>query len=52
MGLLELLIVVVLVAWLLGGVVLPVGTSAIHLLLIVVLVLVLVRWNRGGGPVI
>jgi len=52
MGLLELLIVVILIAWLLGGVVMPVGTSAVHLLLIVVLILVLVRWNRGGGPVI
>jgi len=52
MGILELLILVIIVAWLLGGVVMPVGTSAIHLLLIVVLVLVILRWNRGGGPVI
>jgi len=52
MGLLELLIVVLLIVWVLGGFVVPVGTSTIHLLLIVVLILVLVRWNRGGGPVI
>lgn len=53
MGLIELLIVVLLIAWLLGGFVAPVGTSAVHLLLVVVLVLVIVRWNRSGaGPVI
>lgn len=44
---LELLIVVVLILWLLGAFVVPVGGSAVHVLLIVVLVLVLVRWVTG-----
>jgi len=47
MGLLEILIVVILLAWLLGGFVFPVGTSAIHLLLIVVVVILAVRFSRG-----
>lgn len=46
MGILELLILVVLIAWLLGGFVWPVG-SLIHLLLIVVVVLVIVRIIQG-----
>ena len=52
MGLLEVLIIVLVVAWLLGAVVVPVGTSAIHLLLVVILVLVIVRLVRGGGPIV
>lgn len=47
MGLLELLIVIVLIAWLLGGFVIPIGGPAIHLLLIIVLVLVIVRVLQG-----
>jgi Family of unknown function (DUF5670) len=47
MSLLEVLIVVVLLAWLLGAFVAPVGGSLIHLLLIVVLVLVAVRLLQG-----
>lgn len=46
MTLLELLIVVLLIAWLAGAVALP-GTSAIHLLLLVVLVLVVIRLLQG-----
>jgi hypothetical protein len=47
MGLLELLIVILLIAWLLGAFAFPVGTSLIHVLLVVVLVLALLRWSRG-----
>lgn len=46
MSLLELLIVLILVAWLLGGVVFPVG-NLIHLLLIVLVILVIVQIVRG-----
>ncbi len=47
MSLLEVLIVLILLMWLLGGVVFPIGTGAIHLLLVVVLVLVVVRLLQG-----
>jgi uncharacterized protein DUF5670 len=47
MGLLELLIVVLLILWLLGFLVVPIGGSAIHVLLVIVVVLVLVRLLQG-----
>jgi hypothetical protein len=47
MGILELLMIILVIAWLLGMVALPVGTSAIHLLLVVVLVLLIVKLMRG-----
>lgn len=50
MGVLEVLIVVLLVLWLLGGFVVPVGGSLIHLLLVLVLVLIIVRWFQRAGP--
>ena len=46
MGLLELLIVILVIAWLVGGFAFPVG-NAIHLLLVVVIILVIVRLARG-----
>jgi len=49
MGLLELIIVVLLIAWLLGAVIVPVGTSLIHVLLVIVLVLIVFRLMRGQG---
>ena len=48
MGVLEVLIVVLLVLWLLGGFVVPVGGSLIHVLLVLVLVLVILRWVQRG----
>jgi hypothetical protein len=47
MGVLEILIVVLLVLWLLGGVAFPVGTSLVHLLLVLVLILVVIRLTQG-----
>jgi hypothetical protein len=47
MGVLEVLIVVLLVLWLLGGFVVPVGGSLIHVLLLIVVVLVVVRLLQG-----
>jgi hypothetical protein len=47
MGILELLIVVLLIMWLFGAVIVPVGTSLVHVLLVVVLVLVVVRLLQG-----
>lgn len=48
MGLLELLIVVFLVLWLTGNFVFPaVAGSAVHVLLVIVLILVIVRLFRG-----
>jgi hypothetical protein len=48
MDLLTLLIVLLVVAWLFGGFVFPVG-NAIHLLLVVILVIVVVRLAQGRG---
>jgi len=47
MGLLEILILVVLLIWLTGAFVVPVGGSLIHLLLLIVLILVIVRLAQG-----
>jgi len=47
MGLVELLLVVILIAYVLGAFVVPVGTPLIHLLLVVILVVIVVRWSRG-----
>jgi hypothetical protein len=47
MGALELLIAVLIVLWLVGGVAFPIGTSAVHLILVLVLVLVVVKVVRG-----
>jgi len=44
---LQLLIVILLVAWVLGALVVPVGTSLIHVLVIIVIVLVIVRLVQG-----
>lgn len=47
MDLLTLLIVVLVIAWLLGGFVFPVGGSLIHLLLVLVVIVIVVRLLRG-----
>jgi len=47
MSLLEILIVILLVAWLFGGVIFPVGTSLVHLILVVILILIVVRLLQG-----
>jgi hypothetical protein len=44
---LEILIAIILIAWLLGLVALPAAGSLVHLLLIVVVVLVIVRLVQG-----
>lgn len=46
MDLVTLLIIVLLVLWV-GGVAMPIGGSAIHALLLIVLVLVVVRLIQG-----
>lgn len=47
MGLLELIIVVLLILWLMGAFVFPVAGSAVHVLLVIVLVVVVVRLLQG-----
>lgn len=44
---LEVAIVVVLILWLLGAFIVPVGGSIIHLLLVLILILVVVRVIMG-----
>jgi hypothetical protein len=44
---LETLIVIILVLWLLGAFVIPVGTGLIHLLLVVILAIVVIRLLQG-----
>lgn len=48
MDLLTLLIVILLIAWLLGGFVFPVG-NLIHILLVVIVIVILVRVLGGRG---
>ncbi|HXG72910.1 MAG TPA: lmo0937 family membrane protein [Gemmatimonadaceae bacterium] len=47
MGLLELIIVILVIAWVLGSFVVPVGGSLINLLLVVVVFVVLIRVLQG-----
>ena len=47
---LETVILVLLVLWLLGAFVIPIGTSLIHLVLVLVLVVLVVRVLQGGRP--
>lgn len=50
MGLIELIIVILIIAWLIGAFAIPVGGSLIHILIVVVLILVILRLfnsNRG-----
>lgn len=48
MGLLEILIVVFFVLWLTGAFAFPaVGGSAVHLLLVIILILVILRLAKG-----
>ena len=44
---LEVLIVIILVLWLLGAFVIPVGTGLIHLLLVIILAIVVIRLLQG-----
>ena len=46
---LEILVVVLLLLWLLGAFVVPVG-NLVHLLLVLILIVVLVRVLQGRGP--
>ena len=48
---LEVIIVILIVLWLLGAFVMPVGGSFIHLLLILVLAVVVIRLMQGRTPV-
>jgi Family of unknown function (DUF5670) len=47
MDIVWLLVVVLLIAWVLGAFIVPVGGSLIHLLLVVLVVVVLVKLIRG-----
>jgi hypothetical protein len=49
MGPIEIVILVILLIWLTGTFIVPVGGSFIHVLLVVVLILFLVRILRTGG---
>jgi hypothetical protein len=44
---LETVIVILLVLWILGAFIAPVGTDLIHLLLVIVLVVVVLRFLQG-----
>lgn len=47
MGLLEIFIVIVLLGWVFGAFIVPVGGAFIHLLLVVAVVLILARMLNG-----
>lgn len=44
------IVVILLVLWLLGGFVVPVGTSLIHVLLVIAIVIVIYRLVTGRTP--
>ena len=44
---LETIIVIILLLWLLGAVVFPLGSDLIHLLLVVILVVIVIRLLQG-----
>ncbi|MBX3397156.1 MAG: lmo0937 family membrane protein [Gemmataceae bacterium] len=48
---LEIVAITVLVLWLLGWLVVPVGGNLIHLLLVLILFVVLIRLLRGQSPI-
>lgn len=48
---LETVAIVVLILWLIGWLVVPVGGNLIHLLLVLILLVVLIRLLRGQSPI-
>ncbi len=48
---LETVAIVVLILWLIGWLVVPVGGNLIHLLLVLILIVILVRLLRGQSPI-
>ena len=47
MGLLEVLILILVLAWITGAFIVPVGGSLIHLLLVILVIVIVVRVLRG-----
>jgi hypothetical protein len=47
---LEAIIVVLVILWLLGWLVVPVGGNLVHLLLVLILVVILIRLLQGRNP--
>ncbi len=48
---LSTIVIVLLVLWLLGAFVVPVGGSLIHLLLVIAVIVILIRVIQGRDPV-
>ncbi len=48
---LEIVAITILVLWLVGWLVVPVGGNLIHFLLVVILLIVIVRLLRGQSPI-
>lgn len=47
---LEAIVVVLIILWLLGWLVVPVGGNLVHLLLVLILVVILIRLLQGRSP--
>jgi hypothetical protein len=47
---LETIILILIVLWLLGAFVMPIGGGLIHLLLVIILIVVVIRLLQGRGP--
>lgn len=50
MGPLELVILILVILWIMGAFVVPVGGSLIHLLLVVILAVIVIRLLQGRSP--
>ena len=47
---LETIILILLVLWLLGAFIVPIGTNLIHLVLVIILAVVVLRLLQGSRP--
>jgi hypothetical protein len=47
---LETIVLILVILWLLGAFVVPIGGNIIHLLLVVILIVVLIRLLQGRNP--
>ena len=48
---LETIIVILLILWLLGAFIVPIGSSLIHLVLVIILVVVVIRLLQGRSAI-
>ncbi len=48
---LETIAIIILILWLVGWLVVPIGGNLIHLLLAIILIIIIIRLLRGQSPI-